>query len=154
MKSLAAGTSAARAIVHLLPKRLADIDDGGQFHYAVLGPSSGCVGTSWFECWPISSSRRCKCCIAVNGRATRSPQNVLACVEDRTQVLAALESRWYKGEAIVRELRRRKAVHVTFLDQEFVSVTHGKDSVKAIFTNLGIPTTNKTLSLTKHVFRT
>ncbi|WP_231862933.1 IS1634 family transposase [Alicyclobacillus mali (ex Roth et al. 2021)] len=73
----------------------------------------------------------------------------LAWVEDRSKALAELESRWYTGEAIVRELRRWKAVRATFLDKEFVSVTKAKDSVKAILTSLGIPTPNKTLSVTK-----
>ncbi|SHL12632.1 hypothetical protein SAMN05443507_14110, partial [Alicyclobacillus tolerans] len=67
----------------------------------------------------------------------------------RSKALAELESRWYTGEAIVRELRRWKAVRATFLDKEFVSVTKAKDSVKAILTSLGIPTPNKTLSVTK-----
>ena len=38
LKSLTAGASAAGARVHNLPDRPVDIDDDGEFHYAVLGP--------------------------------------------------------------------------------------------------------------------
>ncbi|MFZ0890375.1 MAG: DUF499 domain-containing protein [Candidatus Binataceae bacterium] len=38
LKSLTAGASAAGAIVHGLPKRPNDIEDDGEFHFAVLGP--------------------------------------------------------------------------------------------------------------------
>jgi hypothetical protein len=39
-KSLTAGASAAGARVHLLPERPRDIDDDGDFHYAILGPKA------------------------------------------------------------------------------------------------------------------
>ncbi|NLF93977.1 MAG: ATP-binding protein [Oligosphaeraceae bacterium] len=39
-KSLTAGASAAGVRVHLLPTRPRDIEDDGQFHYGVLGPSA------------------------------------------------------------------------------------------------------------------
>ncbi len=38
MKSLTAGAAAAGAKVHNLPERPRDIEDDGEFHYAVLGP--------------------------------------------------------------------------------------------------------------------
>ena len=38
VKSLTAGASAAGVRVHLMPMRARDIEDDGQFHYAVLGP--------------------------------------------------------------------------------------------------------------------
>jgi hypothetical protein len=38
LKSLTAGASAAGAVVHNLPKRPNDIEDDGEFHFAVLGP--------------------------------------------------------------------------------------------------------------------
>ena len=38
LKSLTAGASAAGAIVHSLPKRANDIEDDGEFHFAILGP--------------------------------------------------------------------------------------------------------------------
>ncbi len=38
LKSLTAGASAAGAVVHNLPKRPHDIEDDGEFHFAVLGP--------------------------------------------------------------------------------------------------------------------
>ncbi len=38
LKSLTAGASAAGAAVHNLPKRPNDIEDDGEFHFAVLGP--------------------------------------------------------------------------------------------------------------------
>jgi hypothetical protein len=38
LKSLTAGASATGAIVHNLPKRPNDIDDDGEFHFAILGP--------------------------------------------------------------------------------------------------------------------
>ncbi len=38
LKSLTAGASAAGAIVHNLPKRPNDIEDDGEFHFAILGP--------------------------------------------------------------------------------------------------------------------
>ncbi len=37
VKALTQGANAAGAVVHFLPKRPADIDDDGKFHYAVLG---------------------------------------------------------------------------------------------------------------------
>jgi hypothetical protein len=40
LKSLTAGASAAGAKVHNLPERPRDIEDDGEFHYAVLGPSA------------------------------------------------------------------------------------------------------------------
>ncbi len=40
LKSLTAGASAAGARVHNLPIRPKDIEDDGEFHYAVLGPSA------------------------------------------------------------------------------------------------------------------
>lgn len=40
VKSLTAGTSAAGARVHTLPTRPRDIEDDGQFHFAVLAPSA------------------------------------------------------------------------------------------------------------------
>jgi len=40
LKSLTAGASAAGARVHTLPARPADIEDDGEFHYAVLGPKA------------------------------------------------------------------------------------------------------------------
>lgn len=39
-KQLAAGASAAGVRVHMLPAHPRDIEDDGQFHYAVVGPSS------------------------------------------------------------------------------------------------------------------
>lgn len=39
-KSLTSGASAAGARVHTLPVKPSDIDDDGEFHYAVLGPSA------------------------------------------------------------------------------------------------------------------
>ncbi|OGP58960.1 MAG: hypothetical protein A2162_03465 [Deltaproteobacteria bacterium RBG_13_52_11b] len=39
-KSLTAGASAAGARVHNLPQRPRDIDDDGEFHFAILGPSA------------------------------------------------------------------------------------------------------------------
>ena len=39
-KALAAGASATGVRVHLLPTRPRDIEDDGQFHYGVLGPSA------------------------------------------------------------------------------------------------------------------
>ena len=38
LKSLTAGASAAGAVVHNLPKRPNDIEDDGEFHFAILGP--------------------------------------------------------------------------------------------------------------------
>src|SRR3977135_140613 len=38
LRSLTTGTSAAGARVHNLPERPRDIEDDGEFHYAVLGP--------------------------------------------------------------------------------------------------------------------
>jgi len=38
LKSLTTGASAAGAIVHNLPKRPNDIEDDGEFHFAILGP--------------------------------------------------------------------------------------------------------------------
>ena len=38
LKTLTAGASAAGAIVHSLPKRANDIEDDGEFHFAILGP--------------------------------------------------------------------------------------------------------------------
>jgi hypothetical protein len=43
-KELTAGSSAAGARVHNLPVKPSDIDDDGEFHYAVLGPK--CASTS------------------------------------------------------------------------------------------------------------
>lgn len=40
VKSLTEGASAAGARVHLLPERPKDIEDDGEFHYAVLGPKA------------------------------------------------------------------------------------------------------------------
>ncbi|MGE0825940.1 MAG: DUF499 domain-containing protein [Candidatus Binatia bacterium] len=40
LRSLTAGASAAGARVHNLPARPRDIDDDGEFHYAVLGPNA------------------------------------------------------------------------------------------------------------------
>jgi len=40
VKSLTAGASAAGVRVHTLPTRPRDIEDDGQFHYAVLGPNA------------------------------------------------------------------------------------------------------------------
>lgn len=40
LKSLTAGASAAGARVHNLPERPRDIEDDGEFHYAVLGPKA------------------------------------------------------------------------------------------------------------------
>src|SRR5437867_2125005 len=40
LKSLTAGANAAGAKVHTLPARPRDIDDDGEFHYAVLGPGA------------------------------------------------------------------------------------------------------------------
>ncbi len=40
VKSLTSGAAAAGASVHMLPKRPADIEDDGAFHYAVLGPEA------------------------------------------------------------------------------------------------------------------
>ena len=40
LKSLTAGASAAGAKVHNLPERPKDIEDDGEFHYAVLGPKA------------------------------------------------------------------------------------------------------------------
>ncbi|MDI6709994.1 MAG: hypothetical protein QME76_04805 [Bacillota bacterium] len=40
LKSLTAGASAAGARVHNLPERPKDIEDDGEFHYAVLGPKA------------------------------------------------------------------------------------------------------------------
>ncbi|MCR4419670.1 MAG: DUF499 domain-containing protein [Clostridia bacterium] len=40
LKSLTAGASAAGARVHLLPQRPREIEDDGEFHYAVLGPKA------------------------------------------------------------------------------------------------------------------
>ncbi|MDA8204878.1 MAG: DUF499 domain-containing protein [Thermaerobacter sp.] len=40
VKSLTSGASVAGATVHMLPKRPADIEDDGAFHYAVLGPEA------------------------------------------------------------------------------------------------------------------
>lgn len=42
LKSLTAGASAAGAKVHLLPDKPAQIEDDGEFHYAVLGPNFAC----------------------------------------------------------------------------------------------------------------
>ncbi|MEW6447215.1 MAG: DUF499 domain-containing protein [Bacillota bacterium] len=40
MKSLTEGAAAAGARVHVLPERPKDIEDDGEFHYAVLGPKA------------------------------------------------------------------------------------------------------------------
>jgi len=40
MKSLSEGASAAGARAHVLPERPKDIEDDGEFHYAVLGPKA------------------------------------------------------------------------------------------------------------------
>jgi hypothetical protein len=40
VKSLSAGASAAGVRVHTLPARPRDLEDDGQFHYAILGPSA------------------------------------------------------------------------------------------------------------------
>lgn len=40
VKALTAGAAVAGATVHFLPKHPADIEDDGQFHYAVLGPEA------------------------------------------------------------------------------------------------------------------
>ncbi|PSR20354.1 MAG: hypothetical protein C7B45_15335 [Sulfobacillus acidophilus] len=40
VKSLTIGANSAGAAVHMLPKRPADIEDDGAFHYAVLGPEA------------------------------------------------------------------------------------------------------------------
>ena len=40
LKSLTAGAKGAGARVHLRPKKPADVEDDGQFHYAVLGPEA------------------------------------------------------------------------------------------------------------------
>ncbi len=40
VKSLTAGASAAGVRVHMLPVKPRDIEDEGQFHYAILGPSA------------------------------------------------------------------------------------------------------------------
>jgi len=40
VRSLSAGASAAGVRVHTLPTRPSDIEDDGQFHYAILGPSA------------------------------------------------------------------------------------------------------------------
>lgn len=42
LKSLTAGASAAGATVHMLPDKPSQIDDDGEFHYAVLGPNFAC----------------------------------------------------------------------------------------------------------------
>lgn len=42
LKSLTGGASAAGAKVHLLPDKPAQIEDDGEFHYAVLGPNFAC----------------------------------------------------------------------------------------------------------------
>jgi hypothetical protein len=42
LKSLTAGASAAGARVHNLPDKPSDIEDDGDFHFAVLGPKSAC----------------------------------------------------------------------------------------------------------------
>jgi hypothetical protein len=42
LKSLTAGASAAGAKVHLLPDKPAQVEDDGNFHYAVLGPNFAC----------------------------------------------------------------------------------------------------------------
>ncbi|QOJ03670.1 MAG: ATP-binding protein [Planctomycetia bacterium] len=42
LKSLTAGASGAGAKVHLLPDKPAQIEDDGDFHYAVLGPNFAC----------------------------------------------------------------------------------------------------------------
>lgn len=42
LKSLTAAASAAGAKVHLLPDKPAQIEDDGEFHYAVLGPNFAC----------------------------------------------------------------------------------------------------------------
>ncbi len=42
LKSLTSGASAAGAQVHLLPDKPAQIEDDGDFHYAVLGPNFAC----------------------------------------------------------------------------------------------------------------
>ena len=40
-KALTTGASAAGVKVHTLPTRPKDIEDDGEFHYAVLGPAAG-----------------------------------------------------------------------------------------------------------------
>lgn len=40
LKNLTAGASAAGAKVHTLPERPKDIEDDGEFHYAILGPKA------------------------------------------------------------------------------------------------------------------
>lgn len=52
-KSLTAGASAAGARVHTLPLKPSDIDDDGEFHYAVLGPSAASMSGS-----PSAEARR------------------------------------------------------------------------------------------------
>ena len=42
VKSLVSGASAVGARVHTLPERPKDIDDDGEFHYAVLAPRAAC----------------------------------------------------------------------------------------------------------------
>ncbi len=40
LKSLTAGTREAGIRVHLLPERVRDVEDDGEFHYAILGPKA------------------------------------------------------------------------------------------------------------------
>jgi hypothetical protein len=42
-KSLVAGASATGARVHMLPERPRDIEDDGEFHYAILGPKAASI---------------------------------------------------------------------------------------------------------------
>ncbi|WP_245543422.1 IS1634 family transposase [Kyrpidia tusciae] len=65
--------------------------------------------------------------------------------KERDQEQAELDQRWYTGEAIVRELRRWQAVHATFLDKEFLSVTRASERVRRILASLGIPMPSKTI---------
>ena len=52
-KSLTAGASAAGAKPHMLPEKPRDIDDDGEFHYAVLGPKAASRATK-----PSDEARR------------------------------------------------------------------------------------------------
>ncbi|HNB67475.1 MAG TPA: hypothetical protein PLR94_07240 [Accumulibacter sp.] len=104
-RCLTEGARAMGAIVHLLPSRPAEIDDDGEFHYAVLGPRAACESGK-----PSAEAKRFidETTAADRPRATNRNAIVLAVPSREGIELAREKVRDMLGWEKVRELLRSR----------------------------------------------
>jgi hypothetical protein len=105
LRSLTAGAAAAGARVHNLPEKPSDIEDDGEFHYAVLGPSAASESGR-----PSAEARR----VLEENTGPSNPR------KERNAVVLAVPSRegLYAARQAVRDYLGWEGVKDALKDQE------------------------------------